>query len=836
MLYIFSLFFSLSFLTLLFPLQGTEQKKNNVIFQVSDVSYLDISKESQNISDFISEISKLDQSNHSPLVILKDHITQGFSIVEYDKMIATLKYAEFILERNQGQLHNEQYMQLHEDIQLLQNRILEGEFHIDAQLLESNEHLRSLCCGQSSSSSHHLRTLIVNENLDVLGKTTLRKHLHTKQGAHIDGKLRVCKKATFKKDVCIAGDLVISSFTPAGVIHNDDSGRLFSSLIVDADITPTTISNDKLATVSSADNPNYIVVRDSFGNFATNMITLNGTTTNPTDAATKAYVDSVASSGLIAKVPAVVVSIANETLSGFPTIDGVSFPSGTNRILLTGQANPVENGLWIAQAGAWTRPADFASATTAGEAYVLILAGTVYEASSWLCNTPDAIIDTDPLTFVLFSLAATTNAANVGLGTGLVFRDKTGNTLNFKSLLQGSHVLLTNNANDITIATDGTSTNTINTLVARDGSGNFATNMITLNGTVTNPTDAATKAYVDSLTSPVTGANVGTGTGLIFRDKTGNNINFKTLIQGSHLVITNNANDITLATDGTSANSANTLVARNASGNFSAGRISITDAVLSGNIELVNSTSTIGNIEKNGNSFIHNFGTNNTFVGINAGNFVTSGIGQNSGFGVNALASITTGSNNIAIGYQSGQTLSTGNGNIYINAAAGTTNENSTIRIGTGQTACFIAGIDGIGVSGNGVVVDNNGQLGITLSSKRFKHNIEDMGEASANILNLRPVTFAYNSDRTEEQQFGLIAEEVNQLFPAIVSKDEEGQPYTVRYHMLPILLLNELQKMHAIITQQQLIIEKMQQSYITAQEMNQAIASLRSIMQAHMQ
>ena len=76
----------------------------------------------------------------------------------------------------------------------------------------------------------------------------------------------------------------------------------------------------------------------------------------------------------------------------------------------------------------------------------------------------------------------------------------------------------------------------------------------------------------------------------------------------------------------------------------------------------------------------------------------------------------------------------------------------------------------------------------------------------------------------------------MNQLFPAIVSKDEEGQPYTVRYHMLPILLLNELQKMHAIITQQQLIIEKMQQSYITAQEMNQAIASLRSIMQAHMQ
>jgi hypothetical protein len=223
-------------------------------------------------------------------------------------------------------------------------------------------------------------------------------------------------------------------------------------------------------------------------------------------------------------------------------------------------------------------------------------------------------------------------------------------------------------------------------IVVRDGSGNFATNMITIDGAVVNPTDVATKAYVDSVTSSVTCANVGAGTCLIFRDKTGNNINFKSLIQGSHIVITNNANDITLATDGTNLNTASTIVARDGTGNFSASIISMTDGVLSGDLRLVNSTSTTGNIEKAGSSFIHNFGTNNTFVGVNAGNYTTSGTGRNSAFGTSALTLITTGSNNIAIGYQAGQTLTTGSGNIYINAAAGAINETDTTRIGTSQT------------------------------------------------------------------------------------------------------------------------------------------------------
>ncbi|MBV8729052.1 MAG: tail fiber domain-containing protein [Acidobacteriia bacterium] len=42
------------------------------------------------------------------------------------------------------------------------------------------------------------------------------------------------------------------------------------------------------------------------------------------------------------------------------------------------------------------------------------------------------------------------------------------------------------------------------------------------------------------------------------------------------------------------------------------------------------------------------------------------------------------------------------------------------------------------------VVIDSNGQLGTVSSSRRFKEDIHDMGDASTNLMRLRPVTFRY--------------------------------------------------------------------------------------------
>jgi hypothetical protein len=68
---------------------------------------------------------------------------------------------------------------------------------------------------------------------------------------------------------------------------------------------------------------------------------------------------------------------------------------------------------------------------------------------------------------------------------------------------------------------------------------------------------------------------------------------------------------------------------------------------------------------------------------------------------------------------------------------------------------------------------------------------------ASEAILSLRPVTFHHKTDNNETPQFGLIAEEVAKVNPALVLPDKEGKPYTVRYNAANAMLLNELLKEH---------------------------------------
>jgi hypothetical protein len=61
----------------------------------------------------------------------------------------------------------------------------------------------------------------------------------------------------------------------------------------------------------------------------------------------------------------------------------------------------------------------------------------------------------------------------------------------------------------------------------------------------------------------------------------------------------------------------------------------------------------------------------------------------------------------------------------------------------------------------------------------------------------MRPVTFHYKTDTKGEPQFGLIAEEVAKVNPALVLPDKEGKPYTVRYDAVNAMLLNEFLKEH---------------------------------------
>ncbi len=87
-------------------------------------------------------------------------------------------------------------------------------------------------------------------------------------------------------------------------------------------------------------------------------------------------------------------------------------------------------------------------------------------------------------------------------------------------------------------------------------------------------------------------------------------------------------------------------------------------------------------------------------------------------------------------------------------------------------------------------------------SSERYKDDIHDMAEASTNLMRLRPVTFHYKEayDAGDgELRYGLIAEEVADVFPDLVVYNEDGTPETVKYHLLATLLLNELQKQYQV-------------------------------------
>ena len=83
------------------------------------------------------------------------------------------------------------------------------------------------------------------------------------------------------------------------------------------------------------------------------------------------------------------------------------------------------------------------------------------------------------------------------------------------------------------------------------------------------------------------------------------------------------------------------------------------------------------------------------------------------------------------------------------------------------------------------------------------------MEKASEAILSLRPVTFHYKTDTKGTPQFGLIAEEVAKMNPALVLPGKEGKPYTVRYEAVDAMLLNEFLKEHKRVEKQQATITR---------------------------
>lgn len=207
-----------------------------------------------------------------------------------------------------------------------------------------------------------------------------------------------------------------------------------------------------------------------------------------------------------------------------------------------------------------------------------------------------------------------------------------------------------------------------------------------------------------------------------------------------------------------------------------------------------------------------------TIAGFQAAQFI-DGADSICAFGQGAFASMINGTNHIAIGVNVAINQTGGTDSIIIGAASGSqygstessniiisnigvVSENNTIRIGTTgtgtaqQSRCFLAGVNGVTVTGTAVLCSTAGQLGTIASSERYKENILPI-DANVSVLNLRPSQFNYKADETKSPQYGLIAEQVEKDFPYLCFYNDQNQPESVKYHELPTLLLAEIQRLN---------------------------------------
>jgi hypothetical protein len=238
-------------------------------------------------------------------------------------------------------------------------------------------------------------------------------------------------------------------------------------------------------------------------------------------------------------------------------------------------------------------------------------------------------------------------------------------------------------------------------------------------------------------------------------------------------------------------------------------------------------------------ALFHNVaGTFNNAHGRNA--LINSDGSENNAFGDLAMENNASGSSNTAIGDDALRNLVDGNDNVAVGDEAGTglgPSVNNCIAIGapgdgpfaTFDNTCFIGSIFGQNVSDPGsqtaVFVDQFNVVGIFNSSRRYKHDIQPMDKASETLYRLKPVTFKFNSDWKATTQYGLIAEEVEEVDRGLVTHGKDGETVSVHYEQINSMLLNEFLKEHKKVEELQVTVAQQAKGMevLTAQLKEQA-------------
>jgi hypothetical protein len=418
----------------------------------------------------------------------------------------------------------------------------------------------------------------------------------------------------------------------------------------------------------------------------------------------------------------------------------------------------------------------------------------------------------------LTSVTDTAIAINGSAVTGAISGQagSVANALTLGTYLTGTSF---NGSSAVTATVDATSANTASKVVARDASGDFSAGTITatLNGAATSATTATnlaggaanqipyqTAAGTTSFATAASGTNTVlnfTGSGFSWVNGTisgvalGSNLNALTL--GTYLTGTsyNGSSTVTAAVDATSANTASKVVARDASGNFSAGTIT---AALSGN---ATTATTAANVN-NGTLTLAVSGTglsgSATFTANQSGSstFTVTSNATNANTGSTIVARDSSGN------FSAGTITATLSGNAST-ATSATTATTATTANATATGNNFQMNSLGVGTAGSGTAGEIRATNNVTAyysSDIKFKENVRNIPNAAATAAAIGGKLFDWKAEYIEEHggedgyfivkaDFGVIAQDVLAKFPVAVRTRPDGS-LAVDYEKLSALAL----------------------------------------------
>ncbi|WP_420387243.1 tail fiber domain-containing protein [Roseivirga sp.] len=214
-------------------------------------------------------------------------------------------------------------------------------------------------------------------------------------------------------------------------------------------------------------------------------------------------------------------------------------------------------------------------------------------------------------------------------------------------------------------------------------------------------------------------------------------------------------------------------------------------------------------------------GAGNLALGSEAMKNNTSGR-FNVAIGYRALRQNTTGQGNVAIGYNAGFN-ETGNNKLYID------NSNTNSPLVWGDFSSDLVNINGklgVGIANPATITDefevNGNATVISLtetSDRRFKKNINQLESSLDKLLSLRGVSYEWRIDEFPDRRFnpgnnlGLIAQEVQAIFPELVSTNREGF-LSVSYSGFAPVLIEAIKEQQQQISDLEQALEKANNNY----------------------